>query len=191
MLKAGSRSISFRHGETIGTAPSAIRRKISLNATGPLASRAQRPALGGGAGGARRRARLRLKPVAAASETWKSFGSHAPRAECLPHRRAAARGDYGSWEGQLWHEMPISMPMPTPRAWPMPGMATAGGESYRMVAERVGSWLADLAETPCGRHGASVAPCAPWCWLACGRDQCGSTAARPHTGPRRQRVRWL
>jgi probable phosphoglycerate mutase len=52
---------------------------------------------------------------------------------------------YGHWEGQLWHELPQTDPegfaarQADPWNWqPM------GGESYRMLSERVGLWLAEM-----------------------------------------------
>jgi probable phosphoglycerate mutase len=52
--------------------------------------------------------------------------------------------DYGSWEGQLWHELPATDPdgysarKADPWNW-----QPAGGESYRMLSERVALWLAE------------------------------------------------
>src|SRR5262245_34269438 len=52
---------------------------------------------------------------------------------------------YGHWEGQLWHELPTIDPegFEARRAdiW---GWQPAGGESYRMLSDRVALWLSGM-----------------------------------------------
>jgi len=53
---------------------------------------------------------------------------------------------YGHWEGQLWLELPQTDPdgYAARRADPWNWQPT-GGESYRMLSERVAGWLAGMA----------------------------------------------
>ena len=52
---------------------------------------------------------------------------------------------YGDWEGRLWHELPQADPegYAGRRADPW-NWQPAGGESYRMLSERVALWLAEV-----------------------------------------------
>jgi broad specificity phosphatase PhoE len=53
---------------------------------------------------------------------------------------------YGYWEGQLWQELPVTDPdgyaarKADPWNW-----QPAGGESYRMLSQRIALWLAETA----------------------------------------------
>jgi len=63
--------------------------------------------------------------------------------------------DYGHWEGRLWTELPTTDPdgYAARRAdgW---GWQPEGGESYRMLSERVAGWLAELGrDTIVAAHG--------------------------------------
>ena len=53
--------------------------------------------------------------------------------------------DYGHWEGHLWHDLPAIDPQGfaarTADAW---GWQPRGGESYRMLSERIALWLAEV-----------------------------------------------
>jgi probable phosphoglycerate mutase len=53
--------------------------------------------------------------------------------------------DYGHWEGQLWNELPTIDPAGfAARKSDMWSWQPKGGESYRMLSERVAGWLAAI-----------------------------------------------
>jgi probable phosphoglycerate mutase len=54
---------------------------------------------------------------------------------------------YGHWEGQLWSELPRTDPEGfAARERDKWGWQPRGGESYRMLSERIGGWLGEVAE---------------------------------------------
>jgi probable phosphoglycerate mutase len=53
--------------------------------------------------------------------------------------------DYGHWEGQLWQELPTTDPVGYAARQADPwGWQPDGGESYRMLSDRVAAWLAEI-----------------------------------------------
>jgi broad specificity phosphatase PhoE len=53
--------------------------------------------------------------------------------------------NYGEWEGQLWKELPTADPAGfAARSADIWGWQPTGGESYRMLSDRVALWLADV-----------------------------------------------
>jgi probable phosphoglycerate mutase len=63
--------------------------------------------------------------------------------------------DYGSWEGQLWHEIArLDADGHAARQADAWNWQPQGGESYKMVADRVGRWLAEIVgDTVAVAHG--------------------------------------
>ena len=62
---------------------------------------------------------------------------------------------YGHWEGHLWHELPQTDPEGYAARHADPwGWQPRGGESYRMLSERVARWLAEVRrDTVVASHG--------------------------------------
>lgn len=63
---------------------------------------------------------------------------------------------YGHWEGQLWHELaaldPVGFSAHNRDKW---NWCPRGGESYRMLSERIAGWLSDLeSDAVVASHGA-------------------------------------
>ena len=53
--------------------------------------------------------------------------------------------NYGEWEGKLWHELPTTDPAGFEgRRADIWGWQPTGGESYRMLSDRIALWLADM-----------------------------------------------
>jgi probable phosphoglycerate mutase len=63
---------------------------------------------------------------------------------------------YGHWEGQLWGELPTTDPDGfAARAQDKWGWCPRGGESYRMLSERIAGWLESVdRDTVVASHGA-------------------------------------
>ncbi|MBS0244018.1 MAG: histidine phosphatase family protein [Proteobacteria bacterium] len=64
--------------------------------------------------------------------------------------------NYGHWEGQLWEELPLTDPAGfSARSRDKWDWCPNGGESYRMLSERIGGWLAEVdRDTVVVSHGA-------------------------------------
>lgn len=96
-------------------------------------------------------------PLARASETMRIV-----RREMGLDHDAFRRDDrlkeqnYGHWEGQLWSELPVTDPeVFAARERDKWNWQPKGGESYRMLAERIGGWLAEVRhDTVVASHGA-------------------------------------
>lgn len=63
---------------------------------------------------------------------------------------------YGHWEGQLWHDLPKIDPEGfAARDLDKWGWCPRGGESYRMLSERIAGWLAGVErDAVVASHGA-------------------------------------
>ena len=96
-------------------------------------------------------------PLSRASETMRIA-----RAEMALAPDAFRRDDrlkeqhYGHWEGQLWHDLPTVDPegfaAHNMDKW---GWCPRGGESYRMLSERIAGWLASVErDAVVASHGA-------------------------------------
>jgi broad specificity phosphatase PhoE len=148
MLKPGVTLYFVRHGETDWNRAQRYqgRQDVPLNATGrSQASRNGRllaEMLGHGSGAPDYVA----SPLLRARETMEIVRRElglAPDAYRTDDRLAEIR--YGHWEGQLWGELPRTDPdgYAAREADPW-GWQPVGGESYRMLSERVALWLAEV-----------------------------------------------
>jgi probable phosphoglycerate mutase len=148
MLQPGVTLYFIRHGETEWNREQRYqgRQDIPLNVTGRSQARRNGQTLAamlGGGGGA---LDFVSSPLLRARETMEIVRREmalAPDRYRIDERLAEIQ--YGHWEGQLWHELPQTDPegfaarQADPWNWqPM------GGESYRMLSERVGLWLAEM-----------------------------------------------
>ncbi|MDX2156377.1 MAG: histidine phosphatase family protein [Hyphomicrobiaceae bacterium] len=63
---------------------------------------------------------------------------------------------YGHWEGKRWDELPLLDPEGfAARAQDKWGWCPIGGESYRMLSERIAGWLGEVShDTVVASHGA-------------------------------------
>jgi probable phosphoglycerate mutase len=148
MLKPGVTLYFVRHGETDWNAAQRYqgRRDIPLNAKGREQAlrngRALAEVLGARAAGLD----FVSSPLLRAFETMQIARS----ALGLP--RDAFRTDerlsevhYGHWEGHYWADLPQTDPAGfAARKADTWGWQPTGGESYRMLSERVAGWLADV-----------------------------------------------
>ena len=148
MLKCGITLYFIRHGETDWNRAQRYqgRRDIPLNATGrSQASRNGRllaEVLGRGSAALDYVA----SPLLRARETMEIVRREmglVPDAYRTDERLAEVR--YGHWEGQLWDELPRTDPdgYAARQADPW-GWQPVGGESYRMLSDRVALWLAEV-----------------------------------------------
>jgi broad specificity phosphatase PhoE len=158
MLKPGVTLYFVRHGETDWNAARRYqgRRDIPLNATG----RAQ----------ARRNGRALADLVASRAATLDHVASPLGRARETMEIMRVELGldpqgyrtderlseiDYGHWEGRLWTELaqtdPAGFAARQADTW---SWQPIGGESYRMLSDRVSRWLADIqGDTVVASHG--------------------------------------
>jgi probable phosphoglycerate mutase len=158
MLKPGVTLYFVRHGETDWNAAKRYqgRRDIPLNATG----RAQ----------ARRNGRVLADLIGSRAASLDHVASPLRRARETMEIMRAALGldpngyrtderlseiDYGRWEGLLLTELPKIDPEGfAARQADTWSWQPIGGESYRMLSERVARWLADIErDTVVASHG--------------------------------------
>jgi broad specificity phosphatase PhoE len=148
MLKPGVTLYFVRHGETDWNRAGRYQgqRDIPLNATGRAQAARNGEVLAEMLGGGAARLDFVASPLLRARETMEIIR----RELTLPP--TDYRSDdrlreihYGEWEGRLWQELPQADPegyaarRADPWSW-----QPAGGESYRMLSERVGLWLAEM-----------------------------------------------
>jgi broad specificity phosphatase PhoE len=148
MLKPGITLYYVRHGETDWNLAQRYqgRRDIPINATGRAQAKQHGLKLAAVLAGRAAALDYVASPLKRASETMEIL-----RAE-LGLARGAYRTDarllemdYGSWEGQLWHDMArLDAAGYAARQADIWGWRPKDGESYQMVADRVGSWLAEV-----------------------------------------------
>jgi broad specificity phosphatase PhoE len=145
MLAPGVTLYYVRHGETDWNLAQRYQGQldIPLNATGRAqAARnggALKEMLGAAAGGLD----YVSSPLLRARETIEIVRRGMGLAPCAYRTDARlAEIRYGHWEGQLWSELPTLDPegFAARKADPW-GWQPRGGESYRMLAERVSGWL--------------------------------------------------
>jgi broad specificity phosphatase PhoE len=158
MLKSGVTLYFVRHGETDWNAAQRYqgRRDIPLNAKGREQAARNGRALAGVLGARAAGLDYVASPLLRAFETMQILRS----ALGLP--RDAFRTDarlsevhYGHWEGHYWADLPQTDPEGfAARKADTWGWQPAGGESYRMLSERVAGWLADVErDTVVASHG--------------------------------------
>src|SRR5262245_39191812 len=158
MLRAGVTLYFVRHGETDWNRAQRYqgRRDIPINATGRGQARSNGLRLAASLGERAAALDYVSSPLRRASETMEilrtALGLEA-RAYCTDERLLEI--NYGSWEGQLWQEI---------AEWDAEGFRArqadiwnwrpTGGESYSMLADRVGGWLQGIAhDTVVVAHG--------------------------------------
>lgn len=146
MLKPGVTLYFVRHGETDWNVAQRYqgRRDIPLNATGRAQARRNGRVLAELLGGDAATLDYVASPLLRARETMEIA-----RAELeLPSGgyrtdERLSEIDYGHWEGRLWAELPHTDPegfaARKADAW---AWHPVGGESYRMLSDRVAGWLA-------------------------------------------------
>jgi probable phosphoglycerate mutase len=149
MLKAGVTLYFVRHGETDWNLAQRYQgqQDIPLNATGRAQAAHNGRTLAAALGARAKDMHFIASPLLRARETMRIVRTElglAPDAFATDHRLREI--SYGHWEGQLWADLAASDPdgVAARRAdtW---GWQPQGGESYTMLSERVGAWLADVA----------------------------------------------
>jgi len=158
MLKVGVTLYFVRHGETDWNRAQRYQghRDIPINATGRAQAKRNGLRLAGLLGPRAAALDYVASPLMRASETMQIL-----RAEMgleASHFRTDDRLkeiNYGSWEGQAWDEMAaLDAAGFQARQADLWNWQPAGGESYRMLAERVAAWLAEVAaDTVVVAHG--------------------------------------
>jgi broad specificity phosphatase PhoE len=149
MLKPGVTLYFVRHGETDWNRAGRYQgqRDIPLNARGRAQAARNGLMLAEMLGGKAALVDYVASPLSRARETMEIM-----RNELMLPRLGYRTDDrlreihYGHWEGRLWHELPHTDPegyaarLADPWSW-----QPTGGESYRMLSERVALWLAEMA----------------------------------------------
>ena len=158
MLKAGVTLYYIRHGETDWNRAQRYQgqRDIPINAAGRAQAKGNGQLLAAALGDRAGDLDYVASPLKRASETMQIL-----RAEMGLDRRAYRTDDrlmeinYGSWEGQPWRDIAARDAAGyAARQADVWNWQPQGGESYRMLAERVGAWLADVAgDTVVVAHG--------------------------------------
>jgi broad specificity phosphatase PhoE len=148
MLKPGVTLYFVRHGETDWNLAQRYqgRRDIPLNATGRAQAKRNGQALAEMLGPAGASLDFVASPLLRARETMEIVrGEMSLAADGYRIDDRLAEIHYGHWEGQLWTELPRTDPegyaarQADPWSW-----QPKGGESYRMLSDRVGQWLAEV-----------------------------------------------
>ena len=158
MLKAGVTLYFVRHGETDWNRAQRYqgRQDIPLNATGREQAKRNGRRLAAALGARPGDLDYVSSPLLRASETMEILRAAMglERSAYLTDERLL-EVDYGSWEGQLWHEMvKLDAEGHAARLADVWNWRAPGGESYRMVADRVCSWLKEVAsDTVVVAHG--------------------------------------
>lgn len=148
MLRPGVTLYFIRHGETDWNVAQRYqgRRDIPLNAKGRAQARRNGQVLADLVGAAAASLDYVTSPLLRARETMEIVRSQL-RLDPAGYRTDARLSeiDYGPWEGRLWAELPQADPAGyAARQADTWGWQPAGGESYRMLSERVALWLADI-----------------------------------------------
>jgi probable phosphoglycerate mutase len=159
MLREGVTLYFLRHGETDWNAVQRYQGQTDI----PLNEKGRRQAARNG-----QRLQSLLGPRAASLDFVASPLSRASetmriaRAEMALEPDAFRRDErlkeqhYGHWEGQLWHDLPRIDPHGfAARDRDKWGWCPRGGESYRMLSERIAGWLGDVEhDSVVASHGA-------------------------------------
>lgn len=148
MLKPDITLYFVRHGETDWNVAQRYqgRRDIPLNATGRLQAKRNGRVLSELLGSKAESLDCVASPLLRARETMEIIR----RELQLPPEgyrtdRRLSEIDYGHWEGKLWNELPETDPQGfAARKADMWGWRPNGGESYRMLSERVARWLGEM-----------------------------------------------
>jgi probable phosphoglycerate mutase len=148
MLQSGITLYFVRHGETDWNALQRYqgRRDIPLNARGRGQAARNGRALADLLGARAASLDFVSSPLLRSRETMEIIRRELtlpPQAYRVDQRLAEI--DYGHWEGRFWTELPHTDPEGfAARKADTWGWQPAGGESYRMLSERVAGWLAGV-----------------------------------------------
>jgi len=158
MLKAGITLYYIRHGETDWNRGQRYQgqRDIPLNATGRAQAKGNGQLLAAALGDRAAQFDYVASPLQRASETMQIL-----RAEMGLDSRTYRTDDrlmeinYGSWEGQPWGDIAVRDAAGyAARQADVWNWRPQGGESYQMLAQRVGAWIAEVAsDTVVVAHG--------------------------------------
>ncbi len=159
MLKPGVTIYFIRHGETDWNAVQRYQGQtdIPLNATGRGQAARNGHVLGQHLGTAKSSLDYVASPLSRASETMRIARQEMGLArDGFRTDDRLMEQNYGHWEGQLWQELPHIDPEGfAARERDKWGWQPKGGESYKMLAERVSGWLAEVErDTVVASHGA-------------------------------------
>jgi broad specificity phosphatase PhoE len=150
MLKPGVTLYYVRHGETDWNRAQRYQgqRDIPINATGRAQAEGNGQLLAAALGDRAAHLDYVASPLKRASETMQIL-----RAQLGLDSRAYRTDDrlmeinYGSWEGEPWDQMALRDAQGyAARQADVWNWQPHGGESYRMLAERVAAWLAEVAD---------------------------------------------
>jgi probable phosphoglycerate mutase len=148
MLHPGVTLYFIRHGETDWNRAQRYqgRQDIPLNATGRLQARRNGRVLAELLGSGAAALDYVASPLLRARETMEIVRREmalVPEAHRTDDRLAEIH--YGHWEGHLWAELPRIDPEGYAARQADPwGWQPVGGESYRMLSDRVAPWLAEV-----------------------------------------------
>lgn len=158
MLKAGVTLYFVRHGETDWNVAQRYqgRRDIPLNAKGRVQAKRNGRVLAELLGSRAPSLDYVSSPLLRARETMEIMRAELaldPKDYRTDERLAEI--DYGHWEGRLWAELPrIDAEGYAARRADTWGWQPTGGESYRMLSERVALWLGGVErDTVVASHG--------------------------------------
>ncbi|MGE0699308.1 MAG: histidine phosphatase family protein [Hyphomicrobiaceae bacterium] len=159
MLREGVTLYFLRHGETDWNAVQRYQGQtdIPLNALGREQAARNGRTLGALLGDRAPTLDYVASPLARASETMRIARSMMGLDPEAFHRDDRLKEQhYGHWEGQLWQELPVTDPEGfAARNLDKWGWCPRGGESYRMLSERIAGWLAGVErDTIVASHGA-------------------------------------
>jgi broad specificity phosphatase PhoE len=161
MLHPGVTLYFIRHGETDWNRAQRYqgRQDIPLNATGRLQARRNGLVLAEALGSGAAALDCVASPLLRARETMEIVRREmalAPDAYRTDERLAEIH--YGHWEGELWTELPRTDPQGYAARQADPwGWQPVGGESYRMLSDRVALWLAEVSAGCCAASCCSSA----------------------------------
>ena len=148
MLRAGVTLYFVRHGETDWNVAQRYqgRRDIPLNAKGRLQAKRNGQVLAELLGSRAALLDYVASPLLRARETMEIMRAElmlSPTGYRTDDRLSEI--DYGRWEGRLWAELPNTDPAgyAARKADPW-GWQPTGGESYRMLSERIALWLREI-----------------------------------------------
>jgi probable phosphoglycerate mutase len=158
MLPPGVTLYFVRHGETDWNVAQRYqgRRDIPLNLNGRTQAKRNGRVLAGLLGESAASLDYVASPLHRARETMEIMRSELalpPTDYRLDARLSEI--DYGHWEGQLWNELPTTDPEGfAARKANIWEWQPRGGESYRMLSDRVAAWLAGIGrDTVVASHG--------------------------------------
>lgn len=159
MLKPGVTLYFVRHGETDWNAVQRYqgRTDTPLNARGREQAARNGRALGAHLGSRKTSLDYVASPLQRASDTMRILrGEMGLEPEAFRRDARLEEQSYGHWEGQLWSELPKTDPEGfRARAADKWGWQPRGGESYAMLAERIGGWVRSVeADCVVASHGA-------------------------------------